>query len=423
MEALQLEISLLRSCDHPSIMKFYSYYEDAKQLFLVCELCEGGELFDYITDASYYSDKSRQDREYSAAVIMRQILSGVAYLHAMDIVHRDLKPENVLLKYKHDINHLKIIDFGLGARYHGERMNEQVGTPYYIAPEVLEKNYGPKCDVWSLGVILYILVAGQAPFWGPDDKTILRRVRERKYSMSGDVWRRATPEVKDLIQRMLTYPASKRISAQEALQHPWFKLALDRKASIGDEPSESLETVMTRLRKFRGHEKLAHAVRLCISYHAHKDAEVERLTKIFEEMDTDGNRVLDRKEMRSAYLALEKMNGRNMSDLTKDVIEREVDDLFKRIDANGDGFVEISEWLAVALDDEYMLSKEKLKGAFDTFDSDGSGTISVDEILEIMHLSTDDRQSVVDLVKKYDTNNDGEMDFDEFAAMVEYFSH
>eukprot|EP01056_Protomagalhaensia_sp_Gyna25_P003169 Protomagalhaensia_sp_Gyna_25__3168@NODE_2898_length_829_cov_3_808861_g2421_i0_p1_GENE_NODE_2898_length_829_cov_3_808861_g2421_i0NODE_2898_length_829_cov_3_808861_g2421_i0_p1_ORF_typecomplete_len242_score50_21EFhand_7/PF13499_6/6_7e12EFhand_7/PF13499_6/7_5e15EFhand_1/PF00036_32/0_00038EFhand_1/PF00036_32/0_00037EFhand_1/PF00036_32/7_7e06EFhand_1/PF00036_32/3_4e07EFhand_5/PF13202_6/0_043EFhand_5/PF13202_6/5e05EFhand_5/PF13202_6/0_00031EFhand_5/PF13202_6/0_00034EFhand_8/PF13833_6/0_035EFhand_8/PF13 len=238
--------------------------------------------------------------------------------------------------------------------------------------------------------------------------------------MSGDVWKRATPEVKDLIQRMLTYPANKRVSAQDALQHPWFKIALDRKLPLGIEPSESLETVMIRLRKFRGHEKLAHAVRLCISYHAHRDTEVERLTKIFEEMDTDGNRVLDRKEMRAAYLALEKMNGRNMSELTKDVVEREVDDLFRRIDANGDGFVEISEWLAVALDDEYLLSKEKLKGAFDTFDSDGSGTISVDEISEIMHLPTEDRQGVEALIKKYDKNGDGEMDFDEFAAMVEH---
>ncbi|KAF8817737.1 calcium-dependent protein kinase CDPK3, partial [Cardiosporidium cionae] len=171
--SLIAEVEVLKRLDHPNIMKLYDFFEDRKQYFLVSEVYWGGELFDEIINRQKFL-------ESDAANIMRQILSGCTYLHQHQIVHRDIKPENLLLDRKARDSLIKIVDFGLSAFFQGggRKMRDRLGTAYYIAPEVLRKKYDEKCDIWSCGVILYILLCGYPPFSGHSDQEILRRVEK-----------------------------------------------------------------------------------------------------------------------------------------------------------------------------------------------------------------------------------------------------
>lgn len=189
-------------------------------------LCYGGELFDKISEEQYFSERD-------AANIVKQVLSAINYCHQMKIVHRDLKPENLLLD-KGAEPKVTIIDFGTSAMFDPQKkMSQKFGTPYYIAPEVLKKNYDEKCDLWSIGVIMYILLCGYPPFNGANDKQIIEAVLKGKFTLEGKnttiyksiepEWDDVSDDAKDLVRKLLTYDPAKRISAQDALQHPWIK--------------------------------------------------------------------------------------------------------------------------------------------------------------------------------------------------------
>ena len=154
--------------------------------------------------------------------MIKQVLGAVAYCHDSNIVHRDLKPENVLID-KELGNSLKIIDFGTSIEIkQGELLTTTHGTSYYIAPEVLNKKYNEKCDVWSVGVMLFILLSGKPPFDGADDNEITENVKIGKYKFDGKQWKKISDDAKDLIKQMLELKYEKRISARECLRHPWF---------------------------------------------------------------------------------------------------------------------------------------------------------------------------------------------------------
>lgn len=157
------EINILKEIDHPNIVKMYEFFEDEKRYYIVTEICKGGELFDEILARGKFNEKD-------AAVLIKQVLSCINYCHSAKIVHRDLKPENILLEQNKEFDQIKIIDFGTSLVYDpNKKLDEKLGTPYYIAPEVLGKSYGSKCDIWSIGVIVYILLSGIPPFNGKDD--------------------------------------------------------------------------------------------------------------------------------------------------------------------------------------------------------------------------------------------------------------
>ena len=179
MDRFKQEIVILQTLDHPNVLKLYEYFEDSKNVYLITELCRGGELFDRIIENEFFSEKV-------AAKIFKQILQPLNYCHSQGIAHRDLKPENFLFETKDEDSDLKIIDFGLskiltntGQAFSAQsslkgsknldRMNTRAGTPNYISPEVLNGNYGVECDLWSAGCILYILLCGYPPFYGDDD--------------------------------------------------------------------------------------------------------------------------------------------------------------------------------------------------------------------------------------------------------------
>jgi serine/threonine protein kinase len=223
-ECIVREAIISSELNHPNIVRLVDIFEDSSRVHLVTDLCEGGELFQKIIDRS----SSRVGgaacfAEGEAARIMGQLLSAVSHMHSRDIVHRDLKPENILFETDKEDSPVKIIDFGLARAHHANEapMSNLTGTPYYIAPEVLRRRYDRACDMWSLGVIAYVLLCGYPPFNGRDDDDIHEAISRGWYCFPRQEWGGASGEVLDFIRHLLRTDPRKRMTAEQALMHPW----------------------------------------------------------------------------------------------------------------------------------------------------------------------------------------------------------
>ena len=197
-------------------MELHETFEDEEHLYIVTEYIDGGELFDEIQRRISFPEELAGD-------VLRQILSSILYCHSKKIMHRDLKPENILIDtLKPKKLTVKVIDFGAAHHFFTqEEYHPPAGTAYYMAPEVIMKNYDEMCDVWSCGVILYIMISGRPPFNGATQDEIMIQIRNAFLNLTGEPFDRVSSEVKDLIRRMIRYPPNERITAQEAYSHIW----------------------------------------------------------------------------------------------------------------------------------------------------------------------------------------------------------
>jgi len=265
------EVQILKGLDHPNVLKIFEAYTDSKNFYIVTEILSGGELFDMIIRYPYF-------KERDAAKIMNQIFQAISYCHSNKIVHRDIKPENVLLESKQGTDSLiKIIDFGTSLMYDPEKqkkLKQTIGTPYYIAPEVLKQTYDSKCDIWSRGVIMFILLSGKPPFDGNDDDEILKNVNKGKPSYTDDIWKKVSAEGKDLLRKLLEYKPKNRISAAECLGHPWFKKFL-QPTDISAESNEVNMNILNNMKCFTGKLKMQQAALSFISVHLISNQEQE----------------------------------------------------------------------------------------------------------------------------------------------------
>lgn len=217
IEDARREVKMLRALTgHRNLVQFYDAYEDDNNVYIVMELCKGGELLDRILSrgGKYSEDDAKE--------VMVQILSVVSYCHLQGVVHRDLKPENFLFSSKDEHSPLKAIDFGLSDYVKpDERLNDIVGSAYYVAPEVLHRSYGPEADMWSIGVIAYILLCGSRPFWARSESGIFRAVLKAEPSFDEAPWPSLSSDAVDFVKRLLNKDYRKRLTAAQALSHPW----------------------------------------------------------------------------------------------------------------------------------------------------------------------------------------------------------
>jgi len=217
---IQREIRLLRSVDHPGIMKMVDYYEDEAYVHIVTERCTGGELFKKIIDSTSGSGCLQESH---AAKIIKALLEAVHYLHSRNVVHRDIKPENVLFESAEEGSSIKLIDFGL-SRTHGiddSAMTNRIGTPYYMSPGVLRGNYDRSCDIWAVGVVSYILLCGFPPFNGQSDSEVHASILRGSLAFEEDVWGHLSKASRDFVNKILGRDLSSIDSVEEALRHPW----------------------------------------------------------------------------------------------------------------------------------------------------------------------------------------------------------
>ncbi|KAF5737632.1 CDPK-related kinase 7-like [Tripterygium wilfordii] len=217
IEDVRREVKILRALTgHKNLVQFYDAYEDDENVYIVMEFCEGGELLDRILS------RGGKYSEEDAKIVLVQILSVVAFCHLQGVVHRDLKPENFLFTTKEENSTLKAIDFGLSDYVKpDERLNDIVGSAYYVAPEVLHRSYGTEADMWSIGVIAYILLCGSRPFWARSESGIFRAVLKADPSFDEAPWPSLSPEAIDFVKRLLNKDYRKRLTASQALSHPW----------------------------------------------------------------------------------------------------------------------------------------------------------------------------------------------------------
>ena len=400
------EVEILSRLDHPNILKIYEMMEDGRRFYVVSEMCMGGELFTYITSRSSLS-------EPIAAIIMWQVLSAVAYCHSQGVVHRDIKPENLLLDSPPTIPEhirIKLIDFGTSTLFaSGGRLSQRLGTAYYIAPEVLGMSYNEKCDVWSCGVILYVLLCGFPPFAGSTDEEILRRVKSGKYSFPHESWQNVSIEAKSLIKKMLVMEPANRISAQECLADPWIS-TLGR-ANLSS--TEATVLSLSNLQVFNSARKLRQAFLAFISSQLMSKEQEREFSHTFQRLDKNGDGRLSREELIEAYSE------------TMPLAEAEttVSRILEQVDVDGNGFIDYSEFLMASSNQQSLTSKGNLEAAFAAFDKDKSGKISLAELREMLtgvHPISD--SAWADLIRQADQDGDGEIDLAEFAHLMQVYA-
>ncbi|KAI9122264.1 hypothetical protein K1719_006953 [Acacia pycnantha] len=380
---------------HPNVIQIVDAYEDAVAVHVVMEYCAGGELFDRITERGHYTEKK-------AAELGKVIVGVVEAFHSMGVMHRDLKPENFLFVSPEEDSQLQTIDFGLSVFFRpGETFTDVVGSPYYVAPEVLKKFYGQECDVWSAGVIIYILLSGLPPFWGESEITIFKQVLEEDLDLVSEPWPSISASAKDLLRKMLVKNPKKRLSAREVLSHPWFQtegFALDK-------PLNSV--VLTRLKQFSTWDKFKKIAIRVIVENLSED-EIAGMKEMFRVIDTDNSGHITREELK---VGLEKVGA-----FLKD---SEINRLMQSADTDNSGTIDYGEFLAAMLHENKLQEKDHLYTAFTYLDKDGSGYITRDELQQaFLQFGQQDIQ-LDDIIREVDKDNDGRIDYNEFVAMMQ----
>ena len=397
------EIEILRKISHPNITNIFEIFEDSKKYYIIMEFLEGGELFDAITSIGSFSEES-------ACQIMKQILSAIFYLHSSNIVHRDLKPENIMLlqKPQNDNYHIKLIDFGTAKEFKpGKKMCKFIGTSYYIAPEVLKERYDEKCDVWSCGIILYILLCGYPPFNGNTNVEIFQAIQNQNPIFTGEEWEDITSEAKDLIKLMLKKNPNERWSAEQCLKHKWFKMLEDNENKKDKSNFKLIQmNAINHMTQFVSENRFKQAVLQFISTQFNLQKEEGDLRDIFKSMDISGTGQISKKEFCDKLIELYGENdGKNIAS-----------NIFNNLDMDGSGKISYNEFLSAMISSKKVVTEERLEKAFNIMDKDGSGKLSVDEIKNIFGGSEEQWKKVINEV---DLNKDGEVDFAEFKIMME----
>ena len=403
IERFRQEISIMKQLDHPNIIKLFETFEDHRNIYLVMELCSGGELFDRIIELGHLT-------EHQAATIMQQILRAIHYMHQNKVMHRDLKPENFLFLTKESIEKspLKIIDFGLSCRFEpGQLMSTKAGTPYYVAPQVLAGKYDEFCDVWSCGVIMFIILCGYPPFYGDTDAEVLRKVREGVFTFNPSDWRNVSEDAKDLIRKMLQFNPKDRYTAEQSMNHVWVKKTAPKAV---DAPLE--HSHVDNLKSFRSQNQLKKAA-LHIIAQQMPDSEVANLKNMFVGIDKNGDGQLTIAEM---------MDGIQKSGIDISALGFDLKEVLQNIDSNGSGVIDYTEFIAATLEKKKYMREDRLWSAFRVFDVDGNGTISKAELHKILNGGglgdIDSSRTLDELIQECDLDGDGEISFDEFVKMM-----
>jgi len=396
VEDVRREVQIMyHLAGQPNIVELKGAYEDKQSVHLVMELCAGGELFDRIIAKGKYTERA-------AAALLRTIVEIVHTCHSLGVIHRDLKPENFLLLSKDENAPLNATDFGLSVFFkQGEVFKDIVGSAYYIAPEVLKRNYGPEADIWSIGVILYILLCGVPPFWAESEHGIFNSILRGQVDFSSDPWPRISPGAKDLVKKMLTSDPKKRISAYDVLNHPWIK-------EDGEAPDTPLDNaVMNRLKQFRAMNQFKKAalrvIAGCLS-----EEEIRGLKEMFKSMDADNSGTITVDELR-----------RGLAKQGTKLSEAEVEQLMEAADADGNGTIDYEEFITATMHMNRMDREEHLYTAFQYFDKDGSGCISKEELEQALkEKGLLDGRDIKEIISEVDADNDGRIDYNEFVAMM-----
>ncbi|XP_052198562.1 calcium-dependent protein kinase 20-like [Diospyros lotus] len=396
VEDVRREIHIMHHlAGHPNVISIVGAYEDAVAVHVIMELCAGGELFDRIIQRGHYTERK-------AAELARIIVGVVETCHSLGVMHRDLKPENFLFVNQQEESLLKTIDFGLSVFFRpGETFSDVVGSPYYVAPEVLRKNYGQECDVWSAGVIIYILLSGVPPFWDETEQGIFEQVLTGELDFVSEPWPSISDGAKDLVRKMLVRDPKKRLTAHEVLCHPWVQVG-------GVAPDKALDSaVLSRLKQFSAMNKLK-KIAIRVIADSLSEEEIAGLKEMFNMIDTDN----------SGQITLEELK-RGLERVGANLKESEINGLMQAADIDNSGTIDYSEFIAAMLHLNKVHKEDHLYAAFSYFDKDGSGYITKDELQQACEQFGLADAHLEEIIREADQDNDGRIDYNEFVAMMQ----
>eukprot|EP00931_Biecheleriopsis_adriatica_P073081 TRINITY_DN47439_c0_g1_i1.p1 TRINITY_DN47439_c0_g1~~TRINITY_DN47439_c0_g1_i1.p1 ORF type:complete len:657 (-),score=142.94 TRINITY_DN47439_c0_g1_i1:144-2114(-) len=437
---LKSEIRICKMLDHPNIAKLFEVFEDAKHIYLVFEYCRNRDL-------SLHIPEEGMD-EYEGAIVMQQIMCGVQYMHRVRICHRDLKADNMLLnlraspktpptspttsgktaKFSIFKNAVRITDFGLSCTFQpGEILKRDCGTESHKAPQILKMKYTHKADIWSCGVIMYHLLSGISPFEGRDEEETTAKVKAGKFTWSKQ-WMHRSSSAMNLCKQMLVFEEEHRFEASEAVKHKWFSDQLPKKKL-----SSLHEDILANLRGFRKlnrFKKASLAVIACML----ADKTITPGRDLFTLLDNDGDGLVTITEVRDVVMRSKKKQSKD--------VDRETEELFASSQKKGSkqGAVQArksfqmdselppftyTEFLAATFSRKQNMTDAVCKAAFLCFDKDGSGKLDKSELLDGRLLGDLDDDEVEQIIVDLDVNGDGELDLEEFMAMMkhEYAEH
>ena len=397
LDKFRREIEIMKKMDHPNIIKIYEVFESERSLYIIMEECKGGEIFDriieHIQNKQMYSEKD-------AANIFQQVMSCIQYCHNQNICHRDLKPENLLYLNpgSEKDNRIKVIDFGLSQAC--DRLKTKVGTAYYVSPEILNGNYTHLCDIWSAGVILYILLSGDPPFNGPNDNAIYNKVAQMKFSFPENKWKNVSKEAKDLISHMLV-PEKERYTASQVLEHCWFKNAKDIPLSDIEFNNQNL---------FMNFVKGSFIKKMGLMFIASRldENEINNLKNVFSAFDTGKDGQISFEELKKGLMDMK----------SNKMTEEDIKKLFEALDVDQNGKIDYTEFIAATMDEANYYKHERLLEAFESFDKDGSGQISKGELLQTLKAEKCQEKEIEKFIKVVDKDGNGKISKEEFMALM-----
>ncbi|KAL0335664.1 UNVERIFIED_CONTAM: Calcium-dependent protein kinase, partial [Sesamum radiatum] len=397
IEDVRREVAIMSSLpEHPNIVKLRATYEDNEAVHLVMELCEGGEL---LIDSGAWP----LQREGGGGG-GEDGCGGGEDVSSARVMHRDLKPENFFLLIRRKIRLSRPLILGW------ERFTEIVGSPYYMAPEVLKRNYGPEVDIWSAGVILYILLCGVPPFWAETEQGVALAILRGVIDFKREPWPQVSESAKSLVRQMLEPDPKKRLTAQQVLDHPWIQNA--KKA-----PNVPLgDIVRARLKQFSGMNRFKKKALRVIAAHLSVE-EVEVIRDMFSLMDTDDDGKVTFEELKAGLRKVGSQLAEPEIKLLMDVVV-----LFTR---TANLYLLPGAFEVAMVDCYYPLTEDGRTMSiseehFMFFDKDGSGYIELDELQEALidESGETDPDVLNNIMREVDTDKDGQISYDEFVAMM-----
>jgi len=397
------EVNLLIKMDHPNIVKIFEFYNGEKEYYLIMEYCEGGELFDKIVKSNL--------TEIQCAYIMYQIISAVNYCHKMKIIHRDLKPENILIKKDEDgFYRVKVCDFGTSKAFKiGDTEKQLVGSAYYIAPEVIQKKYNLKCDLWSCGVIMFVLLTKKPPFGGRNDAIIMQNIQIGKYKEH--LLDEYSPYAKELVALLLEKNIKKRINAEQALNHPWFDVFKCKDILTDIQDKDTIKRFIENLKNYK-RGSIIQETALAFLVHNYPDLdEIVNACKLFGQIDKNGKGKIT---LNDFIEGLNKILKKNM--------EEDAKKIFENLDEYSSGYLEYEMFIRAAINKKIFLTEDTLKFTFKFFDKENTKKITSESILKIFEESIKKDENVKieleNMIKEASPNENLEMDFENFSEFM-----
>ena len=445
------EIKILSLLDHPNIMKIYEFYEDNDKFYIISEFCDQGDIAEKM-------DKEGTLSEFIVKYFMNQVFRAVSYLHSQKIIHGDIKRENILLerinnesnlsssdviqalnndkqiaqelrnsnkkliskKTKDKVRELskfevKLVDFGSAKLFNKKKkLHGVIGTAYYNSPEVIDDKYGEECDEWACGVLMYILMAGFPPFVGDSEEEIFKNIKSKKPDLNIRELKKVSQNCKDLISKLLIKNPKKRITAEQALKHPFFK----DESQINVEDLLSSNSNLGILKTLKSIDlkksKFQDAVIAYISLNFVDKDEESKIKEIFRSLSKDN----------ANYLIDKKTFTKTMIEQNKEMTENEADEIYEKIDSDKNGNIEYQELVRALTEKKKLLSEKNLREAFDFFDVDKSQTITWDEIASVVFQGKDISDDLInEFLEEIGKKKDDPITFEEFCEIIKTNAH